>query len=171
MVWFITAVRVIHIFAGVFWAGAAIAMAAFITPAVQLAGPAGGTFMQKLAQHTRFSFFMNQAALLSALSGLVLFWIFSGGLQLAWITTGHGLGLTVGSIAGLVEFFMGLMVMRPTAERMGALGKEIQAGGGPPSTAQIAEMGALQKKLAEGGMCGAVLLAIAVFGMAVARYL
>lgn len=41
--------RLIHIGSGVFWAGAAVMIAAFLEPTVRAAGPEGGRFMQRLA--------------------------------------------------------------------------------------------------------------------------
>ncbi len=167
----LTALRLIHIFAGVFWAGAAIALAAFIMPAVKAAGPAGGVFMQKLMQHTRLSFFMNLSSLLTSLAGITLYWIVSGGLSLNWLTTGHGVGITIGSIAGLLEYFSGLLIIAPTVKRMEALGVAIQTAGGPPASDQLAEMRTLEGRLGSSQVRGAVFLAVAVMGMAIARYL
>ena len=167
----LTTLRLTHIFAGVFWAGTAIALAAFIMPAVRAAGSAGGTFMQKLMQHTRLSFFLNLSSLLTSLTGIALYWIVSGGLSPSWVTTGHGLGITLGSVAGLVEFFSGLLIIAPTVKRMEALGVAMQAAGGPPTSVQLAEMGTLQGRLGTSQVRGAILLALAVIGMAIARYL
>ncbi len=163
----IAALRLIHIFAGVFWAGTAIALAAFIEPAIKAAGPAGAAFMQRLMQHTRFSFSMNLAALLTSLAGVALFWIASGGLQVSWITTGAGLGTTLGGLAGLAAFFYGLLVIGPTAVRMAALGTQMQSAGGPPASSQLSEMATLEARLTQGGLWSAVLLAIAVIGMVI----
>jgi hypothetical protein len=70
------------------------------------------------------------------------------------------------AIAGLV---VGYTVQKPAAKRLGTLGQEIQTGGQPPSPEQVAELQALQKKLAMGGLWTAILLGLAVVGMAIAR--
>ncbi len=171
MVFILTALRLTHIFSGVFWAGTAIALVAFIEPAIRAAGPAGQTFNMRLFQHTRLSFFMNLASLLTALSGVVLFWIVSGGDLLAYITTSTGLAFTIGGAAGLLEFFNGMLVMGPTAAQIGALGAQMQTAGGPPTQVQLVRMATLQERLGKGGQYGAALLAVAVIGMAVARYI
>jgi len=54
---------------------------------------------------------------------------------------------------------------------MGALGQEMRATDGPPKPEQLAAMQTLQKRLATAGRAGAILLVIAVIGMAVARYI
>jgi uncharacterized membrane protein len=162
--------RLIHIFSGVFWAGTTFFMAGFLTPSVQAAGPAGGQVMQQLIAR-RLSRALAAAAGLTVLSGLLLYLKDSGGLQLAWITTGAGLAFTIGGLAGMTAMFIGLFGARPATERMAAIGQEIQAGGKPPTPEQQAEIRALQAKLAQGAMRTAALLVVALLGMAIARYL
>jgi hypothetical protein len=162
--------RLVHIGAGVFWAGAAVMVAAFIEPAVRASGPEGGRFMRRLVEQQRFSFFMSLAALLTALSGILLYWPVSGHLSLAWITSGPGLTLTIGSVAGLSAFAIGTAVNGPTARQIAAVGQEMQAAGGPPGPAQLETMRTLQARLRKAGVVDALLLAIAVAGMAIASY-
>jgi hypothetical protein len=163
--------RVIHILAGVFWAGAAIMLAAFLEPTARSLGPDGGKFMQRLTGPMRLTTYILLAAFLNVLSGLWLFWIFSGGFRVQWLTSGPGLSLTIGSLAAIVTFILGLVVTRPTPVRMATLGQEIQSAGGPPKPEQMAEMQALQAKLRNAGRMGAILLVIAITGMSVARYI
>lgn len=163
-------VRLIHIFAGVFWAGTAIALAGFIAPTARDLGAEGGKFVQRLVGPGRLSFFMDLAALSTTLSGLLLYWRDSG-FHIEWIASKAGVGFTLGSLAGVATFALGLAVMKPTAARVKALGTALQAAGGPPTPGQMSEMQALQEKLAMGGLWGAVLLAVAVMAMSVSRYL
>jgi len=58
---------------------------------------------------------------------------------------------------------------KPAAKRMSAVGQEIQASGGPPTPEQMAEIQAQQKKLSQGALWSAILLAVAVIGMALSR--
>jgi hypothetical protein len=163
--------RVIHILAGVFWAGTAILLAAFLEPTARALGPDGGKFMQRLTGQMRLTTFILLAAFLNVLAGIGLYWIFSGGFQVKWVASGHGLSLTIGALAAIVTFILGLAVTRPTLLHMGALGQEMQSAGGPPKPEQMAVMQALQTRLATAGRVGAVLLVIAIIGMAVARYI
>jgi hypothetical protein len=171
MVWLLTVLRLFHILAGVFWAGSAISLIGFIEPAARATGSAGATFFQGLWQHTRMLFFMNMSSLLTALTGVVLYMLVSNGNPLAYIGTGIGMGFTLGSAAGLIEFFNGILVMGPTSAKISALGAQMQTAGGPPTQVQLTEMSTLQERLNRGGKHGAVLLVLAVIGMAVARYL
>jgi hypothetical protein len=64
---------------------------------------------------------------------------------------------------------IGFAVSKPAADRMGALGKEIQAAGKPPTPEQAAELGRLGKHTADAATWVAVLLAIALITMAISR--
>jgi uncharacterized membrane protein len=167
----IVLLRIIHILAGVFWAGAAFMVAAFLEPNARALGPDASKFMQRLVGQMHMTTIIILAAFLNVLAGVWLYWIFSGGFQVKWITSAHGLSLTIGALAAIVTFILGLGVTRPTLVRMGALGQEMQSAGGPPKPEQMAQMQSLQTRLATAGRAGAVLLVIAVIGMAVARYI
>lgn len=164
------ALRLIHILAGIFWAGAAVLMAAFLTPALRAMGPDGGKFMEQLVGKQKFSMYMSLAAILSTLAGIALFWRTSLGFQIAWILTPSGLALTIGAVAGIITWVMGYLVNAPTATRMAALAKEMQSAGGPPKPEQLAEMQKLQTRLGQAGVWGAILLVISAAAMAIARY-
>jgi hypothetical protein len=165
-----TILRVIHIFAGVFWAGVAFFTAALLAPAVAKMGPEGGRFMQQFVQKTQISKYMSLAALLTTLPGVILY-VIDSGFRPAWMTTGIGMGWTIGGLAGIAAFLHGGLVTGRTSNRIEQLGMEIAAAGGPPSPAQMAEMGQLQRKMRDAGIVSAILLAVAVLGMSVARYL
>lgn len=162
--------RLIHIVAGGFWAGAAVAYFLFFGPTAKGLGPAGSKFMQDLVGKHRYPVFMNVASMLTILAGLALYWFSSGGLRAAWITSGPGLGLTLGSLAGLVAFGIGFVGIRPRAERMGALGAAIAAAGGPPTPEQGAELGRLDAEIHAYERWDVTLLVVSLALMATARY-
>ena len=162
--------RLIHIAAGMFWVGGSVMTIGFIQPTANGMGSEGAKFMQRLTGPSRLPFFMNLAAPLATLAGLTLYWMDSG-FRPEWIVTGPGLGFTVGGMAGIAAFILGVVVMGPTSVQMGALGKEIQAAGEPPTPAQVSRMQMLQGRLHQGGLWGTVLLVVAVAAMSVARYL
>jgi uncharacterized membrane protein len=159
-----------HIVAGVLWVGSALFYLFFVEPAVRSLGPVGPKFMQDLIERRRYPLYMNMVSILTVLAGGALYWFSSGGLQLAWITTGPGLGFTIGSVVALVVWCIGFLMIRPRAERMGALGQEIGRAGGPPSAAQAVEMQTLRQEMTTIGRVDAVLLTISLVAMATARY-
>jgi uncharacterized membrane protein len=169
-IYFLNLLRFTHVVAGILWAGAAIFYLFFVKPSVKAIGPAGPQFMQSLTQRRKLPMFMVSTSLLTVLAGGALYWMISGGLTLAWITTGPGLGFTIGSVAALIAFFLGTFGIGPTSGQIGALGGQIGASGQGPTPAQASRMQALEKKLSLIENTEFVLLAISLVTMATARY-
>lgn len=170
MVVLLLVLRLVHIVAGALWAGAAIFYFFFVEPTVQGLGPARPKFMQDLVTKRRYPVFMNVTSGLTILAGLLLFWFASGGLQLSWITSGPGLGFTVGSLAALGAYGVGFFGIRPRVERMNALGQAIAAAGGPPSAEQAAELQRLEAEMHRVERWDVILLSASLVAMATARY-
>jgi uncharacterized membrane protein len=163
-------IRLIHVIAGILWAGTAVFYLFFIKPSVKSIGPAGPQFMQNLSQRRRLPVFMMGSSLLTVIAGGVLFWFSSGGFNAAWLKSGPGIGFTVGSIAAMIAFFVGSVVIGPTSGKMGELGQQIAATGKGPTPEQGRIMQLLEKRLSRAEKADFILLAIAMLTMATARY-
>ena len=170
MPWLIIVLRLLHIVAGVFWAGASFVVVGFVEPTASATGPEGGRFLQAFASRSGYSPSMTGAGLLTIVAGLWLMWLDSGGFQPAWMASGMGVALSVGALAGLAAAVVGLGLQSRNAMRLGAVAKSVQGQPGGPTPAQAAEMLALWDRLRSGGRWAAGFLAIAVAAMAVARY-
>ncbi len=157
--------RLIHIFAGIFWVGATFFMVGFVEPTVRASGPVGGQVMQKLMSGTRFSVAVAAAGGLTMLSGLLLYWRISNGLTTA-VMFGSRLPLTLGAISGILAGVLGGGIQGRASARLAALGQQMAAGG-TPDPAHLAEMQKLQETIRQGSAVTAVLMALAVIGMAV----
>lgn len=161
--------RFFHVVGGVFWAGGVMLMVGFIFPTVRASGPQGGRFMQELAQR-KLPVFMNAAAGLTMLSGLILY----GRLAAAnggWPATRSGMAFGIGGLAAILAGIIGGAFVGRTGQQLGKLGEKVQASGGAPSSEQAAEMGRLQTRMWTAMRAVAALLAVAVVAMAIARYL
>ncbi len=162
--------RLIHIGTAVFWGGTAFFLVSFLTPVVQAAGPEGGKVMQRLALSS-FPKVLPGIGSLTVLSGLLMYWHDSAGLQLQWITTPTGLGFTFGALMGLTSLLIGVFVTVPAINRLAAIAREAIASGKPPSPEQMKEIPGLQVKMTSAAVWNAIFLALAIAGMATARYL
>ncbi len=162
--------RLIHVAGGALWAGAAVAYLFFFEPTAKGLGPVAPRFMQDLVDKRRYPIFMNVASMLTIVAGLGLFWLVSGGLSVAWITSGPGLGFTIGSVAALVAFGVGFFGIRPRAQRLGELGAMIAAAGAPPTAEQGAELQRLNAEMHTHERWDVGFLLIALVTMATARY-
>ncbi len=162
--------RFLHIVCGVFWAGAAIYLAAFVLPAVKALGPDGGKFMQQLAKTNKLPVVMTLAATTNIVAGILLLWKLSGGFQYEWMVSRHGLVLNAGVLLGIIAYLEGLLVTRPTILKINELGAKL-ASGVPPSQEQLQLMQTYRQRVVSANNIAAFLLAFTVISMSLVRYL
>ena len=161
--------RIIHIFAGVFWVGSTFMLLRFIEPTVAATGDSGRQFMSYLSMKTRFSPVMALAGILSVLSGLIMYYrIFDIGADA--LSSGYGLSMTIGALAGIIALILGFVFQGRSGAKMKAVNADIEAGGGPPSPEQMAVMKEGAERIMLGTRIGAVLMTISLLGMSVAQY-
>lgn len=169
-VYFLIVLRLVHVVSGIMWSGAAVFYLFFVKPSVKAIGAAGPQFMQNLAERRKYPLFMMSTSLLTVLAGGALYWVSSGGFNVAWIATGPGTGFTIGSVAALIAYMVGSFGIGPTSAKMGALGGQIAASGKSPTPEQVSIMQALEKKLTRAEQIDFTMLIIAMLTMATARY-
>ncbi len=161
--------NLIHVLTSACWAGGTFLVAWFITPTAAASGEAGSTFMRNLVQGTKVSMYLNIASWVAILTGLYMYYFFSGGFNTGWMATPKGLAITISGLTAIAALTVGQAVSRPTANRLTALGQAIQAGGAPPTTEQVAEMGRLSQRMTSAGRLAAILLVLTIVGMALGR--
>jgi uncharacterized membrane protein len=167
--WLQIVLRVIHIAAGILWVGSATFLLIFVEPTLHTLGPPGGSFMAHMTRARKMPVIIMVSAVLTIVAGIWLYWRDTGGFDPDIITTGPGIGFGIGGLAAIVAFFVGLILVRPRVERMGALGGAMATG--TPTPEQTQEMGALQRSLRSLSIFNQILLVIAVLAMASARFL
>ena len=163
--------RLIHILASVCWAGGAMIFFLFVEPTAKALAPTGNEFVQYMVTKRRFSIFMVVSSTLTVLSGALLLWQHGNGQWLSYVQTGPGLGFTLGSIAGIAVYFIGLLGVNPRAIQLSKIGAEIQAAGGPPTPAQGALLQKLSKEMSAFSLADFILVALSLAFMASARFL
>jgi uncharacterized membrane protein len=134
----------LHVVFAALWAGGAIAVGLFVIPSVFEAGPAAGAVMGGVVKR-RFPILMTVSGLLVAVSGIRMYML---RFDAAWVTTPEGIVLSLGALLGIAALFMGLLVQKPTMERMSALGAQIGASGAPATAEQSAELQVLRVRAA-----------------------
>jgi uncharacterized membrane protein len=166
----IVLLRLIHIFSGAFWLGAAITMFVFLQPTANAVAPDGQRFMLHLLRNRRFSEVVLGAALLAVAAGATLFWRDSGGLQVDWMTQPPGLGFTIGAGAGLLALLLFVFVGYPTGRRLIAIGSRLDVERRRPDEGEQRVLAESQRRLNWVGVAVVVLLVIAATAMSTARY-
>jgi len=170
--WFFVIFRLIHILAGVAWAGGVFLFVVFVQPSAAAVGPAAGPMMGQLLSVRKLVDRLLMLAATTIAAGLVLYiklWSEHGSFG-DWVGSSYGAGLTIGMIAAIAAASSGLFGTRPNVQRLLALQGQIAASGGPPTPEQAAEVASLQGKLKTLARVGLGLLVIAVAMMATARY-
>lgn len=163
--------RLLHIVLGVYWAGTIIFSALYLEPGVRAVGPPGGQVMAQLVKRGHLNV-MPVVALVTILTGVDLYRRASAGFQPEWIGSAQGMTLTVGGLAAIVAFVIGVFVMRATSLRVIALTKAAQqVTEGPERDGKLAEIRPLRRRVTMSLRWVAVLLGVSVVTMAVARYL
>ena len=163
--------RVVHVVAGVFWAGTMFFIVWLLEPSVRSVGPDGAKVMGQL-QHRGFMNIMPATAAVTILSGVGLFWRILGPPGAAWVTSGYGIALVIGGMAALAAFGIGVGILRPSTLRAGTIMGGIAAmPDGEEKTAALGAVQGLRLRARLAGRLAAVLLLVAVVTMAVARYM
>ena len=170
MVVYLLVLRFVHIVSSLCWAGGGFIFFLFVEPTSKALAPAGMQFVQYMVTKRRFSIFMVVSSTLTVLSGALLLWLRAGGDWRSYLQTGPGLGFTLGSIAGVIVYFVGMLGVNPRAVRLAKLGNEIQASGGPPTPVQGAELHKLDREMSVLSLADFLLVALSLALMASARY-
>jgi len=163
--------RILHIASGVFWVGTAWFFFGWIEPTTKAIGPQAGPFMHHIVRNRRVVQAIVGAGAVNVAIGLILYWRASAGLNTAWIGSGTGIGFTLGGLAAIAAWLLGLTVIGPTVERLDEAGTAMATAGRPPNPDELGRFHALEARLHRAGQGDVVLLATAVIFMAASRYL
>lgn len=171
MDWLIIALRIVHIFGGVAWVGGAALFYFYLEPSIRTVGADAEKFTAELVGRRRLPRYFLVVATANAVFGLLLYWRDSNGFQLGWITSPMGLGFTVAGLSGLVAWALSTILVPRLLGRVGAAGARIKAAGGPPSPELVGALRSEQVRLRTWLTINLAFLAVALLGMASARYL
>lgn len=123
--WMVISLRIIHILTGAAWVGGAFLLLGFLTPTARRLGPeAGSSYLNRFLDHPLFSRYISSVEGLAVLSGLILLWNASGGLQGAWLGSPTGLALVAGG-ASTIGALMVSIPISATLSKLYNLGVEI----------------------------------------------
>ena len=168
--WLVITLRIIHIFTGAAWVGGAFLLFGFLIPTSKRLGPAAGSsYLNRFLDHPWFSRYISGVEGLAVLTGLILYWNASGGLEAVWLTSPTGLAFAIGGAAAIIAIVLSGRI----SAILGGLyrtGEEIEAESDRDPERDSA-FNPQHARLARLGNPYLTLLAIAVVGMASAQYL
>ena len=166
---YVLVLRILHITGGVLWVGTSMFLVIILEPTMRAAAAEGNRFASKLGS-SNMSKVIASAAGTTILAGILLYIHNVTVIGSEWAKAGPGLVFGIGAAFGIVGMVVGMMVGSIT-RKMGALGKEIEAAGGPPSPEKLQQMAALSERMSRVSHYGLALVLIALICMEVARYI
>ena len=168
---FMLVFRVVHIAAGVAWAGSVFLFVVLIQPSAAAIGPAAGPFMMELLGRRKLVSWLLSLGGTTVVAGLLLYWRDANGFDGlgAFASSKFGLALSIGALAAITAFLIGLFGTRPNARRLLELVSRAAAGG-PPPPAVVQELASVQARLKQLAQVALALIVVAVVAMATARY-
>jgi uncharacterized membrane protein len=165
--------RIVHILAGIAWAGSVFMLVLFVQPTVAAIAPAGAPFMAELLGKRRLVDTLIGLGSTTVIGGLFLYWRdwHDFGSFGTWISSRFGATLTAGAVAAILALAIGIFGTRPNVTRLLSLGRQAAEAGGPPSPEMAAEIARTQVLLRNFARASLGLIVLASLGMAIARYL
>ena len=166
----IVVLRLVHIVFGIAWAGTIFFFVTMLEPSVRAAGPEGGKVMFQLFNR-HYLEILPVVAGLTILAGVLLLWRVSAGFSSQWMGSRTGITFSTGALSAIVAFLVGMIGMRPLANRMLEIMRTLPTVTDDATrTALTNEMGGLRTRTRTYARAVAVFLLIAAMAMSVARY-
>ncbi len=164
------AIRVLHVLLAATWLGIAVFMTWFLGPAMAAAAPAGGPVLTAITRRG-FHTFMGVISGVTVLSGIYLYWHFTGGFDPAISGSHAGMAFGAGGLFGIVGAGVGGAVVGRSARALEALGAKMPTLAPEERAAAATQMIALGARLETGGRIVIAVLTIALTLMAIGHYI
>ena len=163
--------RVFHVALAGAWFGAAMFTTLYLGPAVADAGPAGGQMMTILVRRGIVKY-MASIGGLTIVSGVYLFWRFTGGFDPAISSSRAGMAFSVGALTGLIALILGGSMIGASAKKLAALGaKAAGMPDGADRAALMTTMDSLRGRMDTFSKIVTALLFISMATMALGHYI
>lgn len=163
--------RILHIAAGVAWAGSVFLFVVLVQPSAAAIGPAASPLMMELLGRRKLVSWLLSLAGTTIVAGIFLYAKLLEDTDLGeFVSSSYGLGLTIGAVAAIAAFGIGLFGTRPAVARLLRLAGQAAAAEGPPPPEVAQEIPRVQARLKNLGRIAFALIVVAVLAMATARY-
>jgi uncharacterized membrane protein len=167
---FFLAMRIFHILVAAVWLGAVAFVSALLMPAIQQAGSAGGEVMARLMRRGLHTF-MAVLGGTTILSGIWLYWRYTGGFNSTETSSHGGLAFGIGGVAGLLAGIIGGSVVGRSVKRAVALAEQAAGTSNEAERTTLLDTAAgLRARAAAASRFVLVLLVIAMVFMSAGHY-
>jgi hypothetical protein len=164
-------VRALHILLAALWLGTAVLLTAFVMPALRQTGMQGAPLMARIAQRG-LAHYITALAVLSALTGLWLYWRVTNGLQAQVMLSTPVVVLGIGALAGLLAAGMVVAILVRSMKAMGrSMGAAKTLPEGEERNSHLQRICALQRRFARYSKLVVTLMLIALLCMTLSHVL
>jgi hypothetical protein len=163
-------VRVLHVLLAAVWLGSTVFTSLLLMPAVNDSGPAGGQIMVNLGKRGISAFF-GAIGGLTAVTGIYLYWRFTGGFDPTISASRAGMLFGIGGVAGILAVILGGAVVGRSSNRIVELmGQVMNMPDGPQKTSLLQDVTTLKGRLSTWGSVVLLLQIVAAGLMALGHY-
>ena len=164
------ALRIVHVLLAAVWLGSTALVVLFVFPASKDAGAAAAPMMGAIGRRG-LNRYMGALGGVTVLTGIYLYWRFTGGFTPELSATRAAMVFGTGGIAGILAVIIGGAVAGRNAARMEALGdKAVALPDGAERAAMITQAAAARDRALAGARIVLVLQMIALACMAIGHY-
>ena len=163
--------RVLHVVLAGAWLGAVMLVSLFLGPALQNLGTAGPPVIAALVRRGVPAYIASIGGL-TIVTGVYLFWRFTGGFDPAISASRAGMMFSIGALTGLIALILGGSIVGASAKKVAALtGQLASTPEGAARTALVGNMDMLRARMRTFGRIVLVLLLISMVTMALGHYI
>src|SRR5262245_30326060 len=159
-------IRVLHVLLAAVWLGATVFVSFLLMPVIESSGPAGGQVMVNLGKKGITPFFASVGGI-TVLTGLYLYWHFTGGFDPEISKTHAGLAFGIGGVSGILATILGGAIVGRSSNKVVEVMQQAAAlPDGAQKSALIQEAAALRRKIKTFGTIVLLLQVVALALMA-----
>jgi len=162
--------RAAHVLLAAVWIGATVFTSFLLMPVIENSGPAGGQLMQGLERKGMTAFFAALGGT-TVLTGIYLFWRFTGGFDPEVSRSHAGMAFGIGGVAGIIAVIIGGSVIGRSSRKMLALMEQLPKATDAQKGGLMREADALRQRMKSFGAIVLLLQVIALLLMAVGHYI
>jgi len=164
------AVRALHVLLAAAWLGTVAFVYLILSPALDEAGPAGAAVMAAVGRRGMHAVIASVGGV-TVLSGIWLYWRFTGGFDPATSATMGARVFGAGGAAGILALILGGAIVGRSAKKLTDLGAKVSGtGDAAQRTALMSEIAATKARLNLWGKIVLALQVVALICMAIGHY-
>jgi hypothetical protein len=164
-------IRILHVVLAGIWLGAVFVMTVFLLPAVTQAGSAGAQVLTSVVRRGLVPFMASLGGM-TVLSGIYLFWRFTGGFDPVVSASRGGMAFSIGALTGVIALILGGSMVGRSAKKTATLQtKATSLPEGAERAALMTEMATLRDRMITFSRIVLVLLLISMATMAIGHYI